>query len=121
MLVPGLILNHVLNNSHDLDRAFQALSDPTRRGMLARLARGPMSVSDLALPLAISLPAVMQHLKALEASGLVRSHKAGRVRTVRIEPEAMAAAERWIAEQRALWESRLDRFEDHLATLKDKE
>lgn len=110
----------MLNDSLPLlDRTFQALADPTRRGMLARLALGPASVSELARPLAISLPAVMQHLRALEASGLVASRKTGRVRTVRIEPAAMAAAERWIADQRALWEGRLDRFEDHLATIQE--
>ena len=112
------IVKPVLNNLSMLDRTFQALGDPTRRGMLARLSRGPASVSELARPLPISLPAVLQHLAALEASGLVRSEKKGRVRTCSIEPAAMAAAEGWFAEQRLLWEARLDRFEDHLATLK---
>ena len=111
----------MLNESARLDLAFQALADPTRRGMLARLSQGPASVSDLARPYAISLPAVMQHLQALEASGLVRSEKKGRVRTCRIEPGALSAAEAWIAEQRALWEGRLDRLEDFLETLKAKE
>jgi DNA-binding transcriptional ArsR family regulator len=111
----------VLNESPALDLAFQALADPTRRGMLARLSRGPASVSELARPLTISLPAVLQHLQMLEASGLVRSEKKGRVRTCRIEPAALAKAEGWIVEQRALWEGRLDRLEDYLATLKDKE
>ncbi len=112
------ILKHVLNNSPSLDRAFQALADPIRRGMLARLSRGPASVSELARPLTISLPAVLQHLQALEASGLIATAKAGRVRTCRIEPEALSAAEGWIAGQRAHWEGRLDRFEDHLADIK---
>ena len=111
----------MLNESHRLDLAFQALADPTRRGMLARLSRAPASVSDLARPFAISLPAVMQHLQVLEASGLVRSEKKGRVRTCRIEPKALAGAEGWIAEQRALWEGRLDRLEDYLETMKSKE
>jgi len=111
----------MLNESHRLDLAFQALADPTRRGMLARLSRAPASVSDLARPFAISLPAVMQHLQVLEASGLVRSEKKGRVRTCRIEPRALAGAEGWIAEQRALWEGRLDRLEDYLETMKSKE
>ena len=75
----------MLNESR-LSHAFAALSDPTRRTMLARLSRGPASVSDLARPIAMSLPAVLQHLQALEASGLVRSDKHGRVRTVRLEP-----------------------------------
>ena len=86
--------------------------------MLARLSRGPASVSELAQPFSISLPAVMQHLKAMEDSGLVRSEKKGRVRTVRLEPKALSAAENWIAERRAEWEAQLDRFENYLSTLK---
>ena len=109
------------NESLALDRAFQALADPTRRGMVARLSRGPASVSELARPLTISLPAVLQHLQLLEASGLVRSVKKGRVRTCRIEPDALKTAESWIAEQRALWEGRLDRLESYLEELKAKE
>jgi DNA-binding transcriptional ArsR family regulator len=108
----------MLNDSPALDRAFQALSDPVRRGMLARLSSGPASVSELALPFSISLPAVMQHLKGLEASGLVRSEKKGRVRTVRLQPQALSAAEGWIAERRAEWEAKADRLEDYLSTLK---
>ena len=108
----------MLNDSPQLDRAFQALSDPVRRRMLARLSRGPASVSELAQPFSISLPAVMQHLRALEDSGLVRSEKKGRVRTVRLEPNALSAAESWIAERRAEWEAHLDRFETYLSTLK---
>lgn len=111
----------MLNESARLDLAFQALADPTRRGMLARLSRAPASVSELAAPYRISLPAVMQHLQLLEASGLVRSEKKGRVRTCRLEPQALATAESWIAEQRALWEGRIDRLEDYLETLKVKE
>ncbi|GAA4754343.1 metalloregulator ArsR/SmtB family transcription factor [Sphingomonas daechungensis] len=109
----------MLNDSATLDRAFQALSDPVRRGILARLSRGPASVSELAMPLPISLPAVMQHLKALEQSGLVRSEKKGRVRTVQLEPKALGAAEEWIVKRRTEWEAQLDRFEAHLATLKN--
>src|SRR3954467_11404735 len=108
------ILKYMLNETSRLDLAFQALADPSRRGMLARLSRGPASVSELARPLPISLPAVLQHLHALEAGGLVRSEKKGRVRTCRIEPKALSVAEAWIAEQRALWEGRLDRLEDYL-------
>ena len=111
----------MLNESARLDLAFQALADPTRRGMLARLSRGPASVSELARPLAISLPAVLQHLQALEASGLIRSEKTGRVRTCRLEPKALSAAETWIAEQRALWEAQLDRLEDFLADMQARE
>jgi DNA-binding transcriptional ArsR family regulator len=108
----------MLNDSPKLDRAFQALSDPVRRGMLARLSRGPASVSELAKPLSISLPAVLQHLKALEESGLVRSEKKGRVRTVRLDAKTLEFAESWIADRRAEWEAQLDRFENYLRTLK---
>ena len=106
------------NHSPALDRAFQALSDPVRRGMLARLSHGPASVSELARPLRISLPAVLQHLKALETSGLVRSHKRGRVRTVRLEPRALGQAERWLSERRKEWEALHDRFDTYVSKLK---
>ena len=109
----------MLNDSLALDRTFQALADPVRRGILARLSRGPASVSELAKPLPISLPAVMQHLKALEESGLVRSEKKGRVRTVQLEPNRLETAESWIAERRTEWEAQLDRLETYLSTLKN--
>jgi DNA-binding transcriptional ArsR family regulator len=108
----------VLNDSTRLDRAFQALADPVRRGMLARLSKGPATVSELAKPLSISLPAVLQHLHALEASGLVRSEKKGRVRTVRLEPNVLSDAEAWIADRRSEWEARHDRFDEYVSTLK---
>ena len=111
----------MLNDSPGLDRTFHALSDPVRRAMLARLSRGPASVSELAEPCSISLPAVLQHLKALEVSGLVRSEKKGRVRTVRLEPQTLSTAESWIAERRSEWEAQLDRFETYLLTLKQRE
>jgi DNA-binding transcriptional ArsR family regulator len=110
----------MLNDSSLLDRTFQALADPTRRGMLARLSRGPASVSDLARPFAMSLPAVLQHLQALEQSGLVKSEKKGRVRTVSLETAAMGGAERWFVEQRSVWEASADRLEDYLATLQNE-
>jgi DNA-binding transcriptional ArsR family regulator len=113
-----MILKRMLNQLAPLDRAFQALGDPTRRTMVERLARGPASVSELKRPLVMSLPAVMQHLAVLEASGLVLTEKAGRVRTCRINPAALAQAERWIAERRMEWERRLDRLGDYLETLK---
>jgi DNA-binding transcriptional ArsR family regulator len=115
------ILKPMLNESGQLDLAFQALADPTRRGMVARLSRGPASVSELARPLEISLPAVLQHLQSLEASGLVRSEKKGRVRTCRLEPKALAEAESWIARQRAEWEARLDRFDEYVMRLNEGE
>ena len=86
--------------------------------MLAQLSRGPASVSELAQPLSISLPAVLQHLKALEHSGLVRSEKKGRVRTVRLEGEVLESAESWLTQRRTEWEAQLDRFENYLQTLK---
>jgi DNA-binding transcriptional ArsR family regulator len=94
---------------------FQALADPTRRAVVARLCRGPASVSELAKPLDMTLSAVVQHLAVLEASGLVRSEKAGRVRTCRIEPKALGTAEQWLAERRTTWEYRLDRLGEYLA------
>ena len=94
---------------------FQALADPSRRAMVERLCSGPASVSELAQPLAMSLPGVVQHLQVLEASGLVRTEKVGRVRTCQIDPTAMRAAEHWIAERRTIWEHRLDRLGDFLA------
>jgi DNA-binding transcriptional ArsR family regulator len=97
-----------------LDQVFQALADPTRRNMVERLVRGPASVTELARPQAMSLPAAMQHLQVLETCGLVRSEKVGRVRTCRIEPEALRAAEGWIGSQRAAWESCLDRLGEYL-------
>ena len=95
------------NYSAHLDGVFGALADPTRRGMVERLGRGPASVG--------ALPAVLQHRQILEASGLVRTEKVGRVRTRRIEPGALPAAEQWIADRRTTWERRLDRLGDYLA------
>ncbi|HEX6388588.1 MAG TPA: metalloregulator ArsR/SmtB family transcription factor [Solirubrobacteraceae bacterium] len=100
----------------DLDRAFRALADPSRRAIVARLSEGPASVSQLAAPLAMSLPAVVQHLDVLQRSGLVASAKAGRVRTCRLEPAPMHAVERWIAEHRTAWEHHFDRLGDVLET-----
>jgi DNA-binding transcriptional ArsR family regulator len=111
----------MLKDSTRLDRAFQALADPARRGMLARLARGPASVSELAAPLDMSLPAVMQHLKALEDSGLIRSEKKGRVRTCRLNPGVLATAEQWLVDRRSEWEVRHDRFEEYVMKLKNEE
>jgi DNA-binding transcriptional ArsR family regulator len=98
-----------------IDLVFHALSDANRRAMIDQLLDGPASVSELARPLAISLPAVVQHLHVLEASGVVRSQKVGRVRTCEIEPLVLSTAERWISERRATWEARLDRLGQFLA------
>lgn len=94
---------------------FHAVADPTRRAMVERLASGPASVSELARPLPMSLAAVMQHLQVLEASGVVRSEKIGRVRTCHLEPAELRMAEDWLRGQRTTWESRLDRLGDYLA------
>ena len=102
-------------NHPALDLVFQALADPSRRTMVERLGRGPASVSELAQPLAMTLPAVIQHLQVLETSGLVRSEKTGRVRMCRIESKALVAAEGWFAKRRATWERRFDRLEAFLA------
>jgi DNA-binding transcriptional ArsR family regulator len=109
----------MLNSQPQLDLVFQALADPTRRAIVERLGRGPASVSQLAKPFAMSLPAVVQHLHVLEASGLVRSEKVGRVRTCRMDNLALSSAERWIRERRATWERRLDRLGEVLADQPD--
>lgn len=99
-----------------LDRTFHALADPSRRSIIVRLTRGPASVSELAAPLAMSLPAVVQHIDVLQKSGLVRSQKVGRVRTCRLEPAPMRSVEQWIAQHRAAWEGHLDRLGEVLTT-----
>jgi DNA-binding transcriptional ArsR family regulator len=102
-------------SSGEIDRVFHALADPSRRVIVERLSRGSASVSELARPLPMSLPAVVQHLQVLESSGLVRSEKVGRVRTCRLEPAALGPAEQWISARRSNWERRLDRLGDYLA------
>ena len=102
------------NQSADLGRVFQALADPTRRAVLERLAGGPAAMSELAEPFRMALPSFSQHLNVLEDCGLVRSSKEGRVRTYRIAPQAMKAAEGWLAKQRALWARRLDQFDEYV-------
>ena len=109
-----LIVKYVSNYGGSLDRVFQALANGTRRTMIERLVRGPASVGELAKPLEMSLPAVMQHIQVLEARGLVRSEKTVRVRTCRIEPDALRAVEDWTARQRTSWEGHLDRLADCL-------
>ena len=109
----------MLNYGAQLDLMFQALADPARRIMVERLSRGPATVTELAQPLDMTLSAVVQHLQLLERSGLVRSEKIGRVRTCRIEPQALRLAEQWIAERRSTWERRLDRLGEVLAEAPD--
>src|ERR1700742_4180995 len=115
-----MILRLMLNQSADLDRLFHALADPARRAMMERLSRGPAPVSELARPLPMSLPAAMQHLGVLEAAGLVRSEKIGRVRTCAIQPNALSLAEQWINARRTEWEHRLDRLGAYLKTLENE-
>jgi DNA-binding transcriptional ArsR family regulator len=104
----------------EIDRVFHALADPSRRVIVERLSRGPASVSELAQPLPMSLPAVVQHLQVLETSGLVRSTKTGRVRTCQIEPAALRPVEQWINARRSNWDRRLDRLGDYLTESEDE-
>jgi DNA-binding transcriptional ArsR family regulator len=94
---------------------FQALGDPTRRIIMEKLTAGPVSVSELAAPLQMTLAAVVQHLQVLEESGLVHTEKLGRVRTCRINPAGLSVVEQWIKDRRSLWEKRLDTLGDLLA------
>jgi DNA-binding transcriptional ArsR family regulator len=105
----------MLNHQARISLLFQALADPTRRLFVERLSMGPASVSELRQPTGLSLPAVMQHLQVLEACGLVRSEKTGRVRMCRVEPEALTLAEQWITARRANWQHHFDRLEEFLA------
>jgi DNA-binding transcriptional ArsR family regulator len=95
-------------------RVYHALADPTRRVIVERLVQRPASVKALAEPLAMSLPAVMQHLQVLEDAGVIATEKAGRVRSCRIEPKALREAERWLSGQRTHWERQLDQLDDYL-------
>lgn len=115
------IVEHMPYKIDPLNLIFQALADPGRRGIVERLCRGPASVSELARPLSMSLPSVMQHLQVLEDSGLIRSQKTGRVRTCRIDPKALQVAEMWIGERRSNWEHRLDRLSAYLAVQKQSD
>lgn len=111
----------MLNQSDPIDRMFHALADPTRRRMVERLSLGPVSVSELAKPFDMSLPAVVQHLQVLEQSGLVTTAKAGRVRTCTLDTAALSQAERWISERRKGWEQKLDRLGALLDAMPDPE
>lgn len=103
-----------------IDSVFRALSDPTRRSVLERLSRSPATVSELAQPFDMSLPSFVQHLRVLEECGLVRTTKTGRVRTVQLAPARLRMAEDWMAQQRALWERRLDQLDAYLSELKEQ-
>ena len=105
--------------SPGLDGLFHALADPARRSMVERLSHGPAPVSELARPLPMSLPSVMQHLGVLEAAGLVRSEKTGRVRTCSIQTDTLSLAEQWISARRREWEGRLDRLGKYLKSMEN--
>lgn len=102
---------------YQLDDVYAALGDPTRRAVVQRLAVGSATVGELAEPFAMALPSFLKHIRVLEASGLVQSRKDGRVRTCELRPQALTAAQQWIADQRALWESRSDRMTQYVETL----
>ena len=114
------MVSHMDNYSTNLDHAFSALADPTRRAILVRLAQGEASVGELAGPFDMALPSLMKHIRVLETGGLVESDKQGRVRTCRLKPSGMGGVETWLAEQRAIWEARLDRLEVYAASLEKK-
>jgi len=103
------------------DEVFHALSNPTRRKVLERLSVGPGTVSELAAPFAMQLPSFVQHLSVLEQSRLVKSKKRGRVRTYELAPERLKVVEDWLTARRQLWKARLDRFDQYVKQLKEKE
>jgi DNA-binding transcriptional ArsR family regulator len=107
------------NYSQPLDEVFVALADPTRRAVVRRLGRGPVSVGELARPFAITLPSFMKHVRTLESSGLIRTAKSGRVRTCTLNRERLALLDDWLAEQRLAWEDRTDRLEQFLSNPKE--
>jgi DNA-binding transcriptional ArsR family regulator len=108
------------SDARPVDHVFRALSDPTRRHVLERLSRSSASVSELAKPFEMALPSFLQHLSILEESGLVRSHKTGRVRTYELYPKRLKLAEDWLMRQRSLWERRLDQLDAYLLDMKEK-
>jgi DNA-binding transcriptional ArsR family regulator len=108
------------NQSIALNRVFQALADPTRRAVLERLSSGPAPMSELAQPFRMALPSFSQHLDVLENCGLVRSRKKGRVRTYQLAPKPLKAAESWMVDQRAIWETRINQLENYLNDLRDQ-
>lgn len=103
------------------DDVFYALSNSTRRKVLEQLSVGPATVSELAAPFDMKLPSFVQHLSVLEESRLVRSRKQGRVRTYEIVPDRLEVAEGWLAERRRMWEARMDRFDEYVKQLKERE
>ena len=120
--MPPDIVRHMPNQqATQLDRVFHSLADPTRRAVLKQLGRGPAAAGELAKPFDMSLPSFLQHLDVLEDCGLVKSRKAGRVRTYQLTPQPLRAAEGWLEKQRAVWERRLDQLDSYLADLKEEQ
>jgi DNA-binding transcriptional ArsR family regulator len=107
--------------SPELDGAFQALADPTRRAVLGRLGTGPASIGELAAPFEMALPSFMKHIRYLESTGWIRTRKSGRVRTCTLETESFAAIDTWLDEQRSIWGQRTDRLERFVTTPHDKD
>ena len=105
------------NKQDSFDLVFAALSDPTRRAIVMRLSRAPASVGELSKPFAMAMPTLLQHVRVLEASGLIATEKTGRVRTCTLRGEVVAKTEEWLARQRAVWEGRLDRMETYVMQL----
>ncbi|MGX0974851.1 DNA-binding transcriptional ArsR family regulator [Roseovarius sp. MBR-51] len=112
-----ILLRDMAKYDPTLDLCFSALGDPTRRMILQRLAQGEASVSALAAGHDMALPSVMEHLKKLEAANLITSRKKGRTRLCALSPEAFTPAQNWLSAQSAIWEGRLDRFDDYITTL----
>jgi DNA-binding transcriptional ArsR family regulator len=112
-----LIVSRVTKHDPNLSLLFHALADPTRRSILTRLAEGPAPITELAKPTGLRLPTVMRHLSVLETAGLIVTSKDGRVRTCAIVPEALVPARSWLDEQRAIWETRLDRLDKYVTKL----
>jgi len=108
-------------SEQQISRVFRALSDPTRRAVLAQLSLKPASMTELARPFKMALPSFAQHLTVLEECGVVRSHKEGRVRRYQLIPQPLAAAEDWMVAQRTIWAQRLDQLEEYVEQLKAEE
>lgn len=108
------MLFHMANDTASFDSVFHALADQTRRAVIGRLLHGPASVTELASPFEMGLPAFLKHVRVLEESALIRSVKSGRVRTCHVQPERLSAVEGWLAEQRAIWAARADRLADYV-------
>ena len=109
------------NHAEELDRVFHALSNSTRREVVARLTEGPAAMSVLAQPFEIALPTFLQHLQVLEGAGLVTSKKVGRTRLFRLDSKRLIEAEHWIDQHRTQWETRLNQLDEFLIQLKENQ